>query len=405
VNIVDCRQNMDSHMPTSPTDTIDRDALISACQAIIRIPSETGEEAEVAAALVAVMNELGYDEAYTDANGNVIGRIEGIADAPSVMLNGHIDHVPAGDMVDPFSGDLVDAARWGGEGQAIYGRGTCDMKCNVVAATFAAAAVKKAGHTGGDIIVVADVEEEIDSPKGVQSVIEDGLTADYGINVEATNGGVYLGHRGKLEFMLTVRGRTSHASEPSNGINAISEAMKYVAAYEAYAQTLPDDDLMGPATAVAVGMHSAPDNGTALVPDRCHIRLDRRYVRGETPESCETEIREVMSKVSPALDEPWTLELFNHYPLMFTDRDNPVVKAAINAMTQVHDETPRVSAWRFGVNGTFMAAAGIPTVGLGPGDEIWAHTPEEHILVEDLVSTTQALALAIAEITNTKATT
>jgi len=268
-----------------------------------------------------------------------------------------------------------------------------------VAAAFAAAAVKAAGRVSGDVVVVADVEEEIDSPNGVTSVIAGGLRTDYGINVEATNGGVYLGHRGKLEFMLTVRGRTSHASEPGNGINAISETMRYLSAFEEYARSLPREDLMGPATAVAVGIHSMPDNGSALVPDRCQVRLDRRYLRGETPESCEAEIRAVLGSVPPAIDAPWTLELFNHYPLMYTPEDSPVVAAAIEAMRRVRGQTPPVGAWRFGVNGTFMAAAGIPTVGLGPGNETWAHTPDEHILVQDVVETAQALALAIATIT------
>jgi putative selenium metabolism hydrolase len=303
-------------------------------------------------------------------------------------------------MVDPYSAALVDAERWGEEGLAIYGRGTCDMKGNVVAAIFAAALLKAGGRRpGGDVIVVADVEEETDSPKGVASVIERGVRADYGISVEATNGAVHLGHRGKLEFMLTIRGRTAHASEPGNGINAISEALRYTAAFEAYARSLPDDPLMGPATGVVVAVHSSPDNGTALVPDRCDVRLDRRYVRGETPESCEAEIRAVLSAVSPAIEPPWTLHLFNHYPLMYTPEDSPIVAAAVKAMERLHGRRPVLGAWRFGVNGTFMASAGIPTIGLGPGDERWAHTPDEHLLVADLVGAARALALVISEIT------
>jgi len=387
-------------MLEAPASLIDQDALIRACRDIVRIPSETGAEAGAAAFLAALMRELGFDSVEIDGNGNVIGRIRGTGAGPSVMLNGHLDHVPPGDMPDPFSAALVDAGRWGEAGQAIYGRGTCDMKCNVVAAVFAAAAVKAGGKgPHGDVVVVADVEEEIDSPNGITSVIAGGLRTDYGINVEATNGGVCLGHRGKLEFMLTVRGRTSHASEPGNGVNAISEALRYVAAFEDYAQSLPKDDLMGSATAVVVGFHSMPDNGSALVPDRCELRLDRRYIRGETPESCEAEIRAVLATVMPAIDAPWTLELFNHYPLMYTPEDSPVVAAAIEAMTRMRGRKPLVGAWRFGVNGTFMAAAGIPTVGLGPGNETWAHTPDEHILVRDIVETAQALALAVSMIT------
>lgn len=380
---------------------IRRDALVAACQAVIRIPSETGQEAAVARFVVKLMTDLGFDEARIDQNGNVLGRIRGTGSGASVMLNGHIDHVPAGDMEDPFGATIEDAAQWGENGLAIRGRGSCDMKCNVISAIFAAAAVREAGlNTGGDILVVADVEEETDSPNGVKSVVAGGMRADYGISVESTNGGIYLGHRGKVEFELVVRGRTSHASEPGRGINAVTEAMRYLAAFEAYAKTLPTDPLMGEASAVAVSIRSYPDNGTAVVPDRCVLRLDRRYVRGETPESVEAGLRAALDAVTPAIERPWMLTLFNHYPLMYVEKNNPVVQAAITAMEAATPGPARVSAWRFGVNGTFMAEAGIPTVGLGPGNETWAHTPDEHILIDDLVETTKILARTLVTISH-----
>ncbi len=382
---------------------IDDDWLIRSCQDIVRCPSETHDEARAADLTRTLMVELGYDDAKIDRNGNVIGTISGRGNGPSVMLNGHLDHVPAGDMTDPFSGALVDAARWGETGQAIYGRGTCDMKANVVTAVFAAAAVKRAGlRPGGDIVVVADVEEEIDSPKGVKSVVEDGLRTDYGISVEATNGAVCLGHRGKIEFEAAIKGRTCHASEPNNGVNAIFQALPYLRAVEEAAVSLGHDDFLGAATMTVTGLHSHPDNGSAIVPDRCVMRVDRRYVRGETAASCEAELRSLFRSV--ASDDPaWDLALVNHYPLMYTEPDTVLVDTTIRAVQQMTGQRPAVTAWRFGVNGTFMADAGIPTVGLGPGNEIWAHTPDEHILVDDVLTTARTLASLVAMLT--KATT
>jgi len=384
---------------------IDRADLIRSCREIVRIPSLTGDEAESAAFTRDLMVHLGFDAVEIDGNGNVIGTIAGHGDGPSVMLNGHLDHVPVGAMEEPFSAKLVEGARWGEPGQAIYGRGSCDMKCNVVSAIHAAAAVKAAGlRPCGDVIVVADVEEETDSPKGVASVVARGVRADYGISVESTRGGVYLGHRGKIELDLVVRGRTSHASEPSNGINAIYEALRYAEAIRAYGDGLPSDDLLGRATVTLTGFHSHPDNGSALVPDEVRIRIDRRYVRGETPQSCEAELRDVVARAAgPDHGDQWSLNLFNHYPLLFTEPDNPVVREAVRALEATTGTTPRLAAWRFGVNGTFMAAAGIPTVGVGPGDEIWAHTPQEHICVDELHMVTRALARLIAGITRARA--
>lgn len=380
---------------------IDTSALIAACQKVVQIESLTGQEAGVAQFVAEQMRKLAFDDVRIDDNGNVIGTVFGDGTGPSVMVNGHIDHVPVGAMQNPFSGEIVDAARWGESGQAIFGRGSCDMKCNVISAVHAVGALKRSGlKPGGDVIVVADVEEETDSPKGVKSVIEGGLRADFGISVESTRGQVYLGHRGKLEFEVCFYGRTSHASEPSNGINAIYLSTGFISALEDYATTLREDDLLGPATVVVTGMHSFPDNGTAVVPDLVKMRVDRRYIRGESEESCLSELRQILDATyGEAEQETWSAEIINHYPLMFTPQTSPVAQAAIVAALNVDESAPVISAWRFGVNGTFMNAAGIPTIGLGPGDEKWAHTPEEHIGTDDIINATRKIARAVMALT------
>ncbi len=380
---------------------IDKDDLIEACQKVVQIESLTGEEHEVALFVAQQMRAQHFDKVEIDRNGNVIGTVFGDCSGPSVMVNGHIDHVPVGAMQNAFSGELVDASRWGEEGKAIFGRGSCDMKCNVIAAVHAVGALKRAGlKPGGNVIVVADVEEETDSPNGVKSVIQGGLRADFGISVESTKGQVYLGHRGKLEFEVKFIGRTSHASEPSNGINSIYLSTGFIDQLQRYAEGLAHDDLLGPATVTITGMHSWPDNGTAVVPDLVTMRVDRRYVRGESPAGCQAEIEGILRSTNQNGERAqWTVELINHYPLMYTPEDSPVARAAIIAAEDVDGSKPAISAWRFGVNGTFMNEGGIPTIGLGPGDEKWAHTPEEHIGTRDITEATRKIARAVLAVT------
>ncbi|MBM7324679.1 M20/M25/M40 family metallo-hydrolase [Agrobacterium sp. S2] len=368
-------------------NSLDGDRMVAACQEVVRTPSLSFEEGDVAKIYARHLNELGFDSVEIDPNGNVIGVLRGEGNGPSLMVNGHIDHVPAGEMSDPFSGDLVDASRWGEEGLAIYGRGTCDMKCNVMASAYAIASIKKAGvKLRGDVVFVADVGEEVDSPLGVPSVIARGVRTDYGLNTESSRGRVHIGHRGKIDVEITVHGRTSHASEPGNGINAVFEAVPFLEALQQYANGMKNDDVLGPATVTLISMKSSPDNGTAVVPDRCIIRVDRRYVRGETAETCERELRDILDRISSMNSGfKYDLNVIVHYPLMWVEPNNPVVQAALRARESITGEPDSVASWRFGVNGTFMCAAGIPTVGLGPGNEKWAHTPDEHILVADLV--------------------
>lgn len=368
-------------------NSLDTARMIAACQEVVRTPSLSFEEGEVAAIYARHLEELGFDSVEIDRNGNVIAVLRGEGNGPSLMVNGHIDHVPTGEMKDPFSGELVDAARWGEEGLAIYGRGTCDMKCNVMASAYAIAAIKRAGvKLRGDVVFVADVGEEVDSPLGVPSVIARGVRTEFGLNTESSRGRVHIGHRGKIDVEITVHGRTSHASEPDNGINAVFEAAPFLDALRQYAKTMKNDDVLGPATVTLISMKSSPDNGTAVVPDRCIIRVDRRYVRGETAQSCEHELRDILARIASGNPNfRYDLNVIVHYPLMWVDPDSPVVKAALRARASITGQPEAVASWRFGVNGTFMCAAGIPTVGLGPGNEKWAHTPDEHILVADLI--------------------
>ena len=366
---------------------VDADELVRACQRLVRIPSLSRQEEAVAKEFAAILGELGFDEVELDRHHNVVGRLAGSGSGPCLMVNGHLDHVPPGAMADPYSAAIVDGARWGEPGPAIYGRGTCDMKCNVAAAAFAVGVLRRAGIAlRGDIVLVADIAEEIDSPDGVKSVIESGVTADYGLSVEATRLGVYLGHRGKVEYELTVAGRTSHSSEPSRGVNAIYLAQPLIAALREHAASLPEDPVMGGATLAVTQIASSPSGGVPVVPDRCVVRVDRRYLPGETPDQVSLELEALVSRLAREVDGfACDVSLVNHYPLMHIPPDHALVAAARAARRLVRDDDPAPAAWRFGVNGTFMAAAGIPTVGLGPGDEAYAHTPEEHVPIGDLV--------------------
>jgi acetylornithine deacetylase/succinyl-diaminopimelate desuccinylase-like protein len=87
---------------------------------------DSGEESRNADLLTSYLEGSGIDiERYEPVAGraSVVGRIEGRdPDAPSLLLMGHTDVVPAnadGWERDPFGGELVDGEVWG--------RGAIDM--------------------------------------------------------------------------------------------------------------------------------------------------------------------------------------------------------------------------------------------------------------------------------------
>ncbi len=375
---------------------LDMEGMIRACQEVVRIPSPSGQEADVARFLAERLSALGADAVEVDDHSNVVAVFRGGGTGPSLMFNGHLDHVPPGDMPDAFSGAIVDASRWGETGEAIYGRGSCDMKCNIVAAAYALGSIRRAGIAlKGDAILVADVQEEIDSPLGVQSVLARGVRADYGLSVESTNLQVYVGHRGKVEFEVDVYGRSSHSSEPEKGLNAIYEMVRALQALGSLGEGLPADPLLGRASLAPIDIAAYPGGGVAVVPGRCTVRVDRRYVRQETPAECLLQLQEVLGRVEGL---SFAISQVNLYPLMYLDPDHSLVKSLLRCRERALGDPGRVGAWRFGVNGTFMAQAGIPTAGFGPGDEVWAHTSEEHVLVDDLLKAAKVYIMATLDL-------
>jgi succinyl-diaminopimelate desuccinylase len=314
------------------------------------------------------------------------------------MFNGHLDHVPPAGMEDPYDARLVAVPVAAGATLAIRGRGSCDMKANVAAGAFAAAFLDPAQLTGGTFVFTADVQEETDSPLGVPSLLARGVGAEYGISSESTGLAVYLGHRGKIQVDVTVSGRSSHASTPTDGRNAVYRAIPFLQAFEAMPGSLPADELFGQATITVTGIASEPDTDVAVVPSSCTIRLDRRYVPGETPEGCLAEIAELVDRVASDHGFAASVELVNVYPLMSIDREHELVRRGAAAVAAVTGAEPALGTWRFGVNATFISAAGIPTIGIGPGNEDYAHTPEEHVPVDELVRSSRIYARLIEDL-------
>ncbi len=371
--------------------------LVAFAQRLVRTPSLPGEEREAAELVASELRRLGYREVEVDEHGNVVGVFG--RGPPRLMFNGHLDHVPPAGMDDPYGAELVDGARFGEDGPALRGRGSCDMKANVAAGAYAPAFLAGgADSLRRAYVFTADVREEVDGPEGIQALLARGVRAELGLSGESTALDVAIGHRGKMRLELVVSGRSSHASEPGAGENAVFRALPLLAALERAGGELRADPLFGLATLTVTGIESSPAGETAVVPNECRIRIDRRYVPGETPESCLEELDALVARVAAEHGLRAELRLLDVYPLMRTDADHPLVGAARRAVEAATGRAPAVVAWRFGVNATFMNAAGIPSVGIGAGHERYAHTADEHVPVGELVQAARAYALLVEDL-------
>ena len=187
-------------------------------RAMLSHPSESCEEGEVVACIKAEMESLGYDEVKVDGLGNVMGFM-GEGDK-IIAIDSHIDTVGIGNIenwdADPYEGYETD--------EIIYGRGGSDQEGGMASATYAAKMMKDMGliPEGYKIMVVGTVQEEDCDGMCWQYIYnKDGIKPEFVISTEPTDGGIYRGHRGRMEIRVDVHGTSCHGSAPDRGDNAI----------------------------------------------------------------------------------------------------------------------------------------------------------------------------------------
>ncbi|MBI2287694.1 MAG: M20/M25/M40 family metallo-hydrolase, partial [Chloroflexi bacterium] len=274
------------------------DDVTAFAQRLVQTPSISGQEQDIARLIVDEMKKLGYDEAFTDAIGNVVGIIRGSGQGENVMFNGHMDHVDPGRLAawehDPYGGIIA--------GGYLYGRGACDMKGAIASQVYAASLIKKLGLAHrGDILVTAVVQEEPAECLGMAHLCDVTLTRrsiriDSVVSGEPTDLKLVLGNKGRVELEVTTVGRTSHASAPWRGINAVYKMLPVLAKVQALDATLPGHELLGKST-ISLTIISCSPGQLSVIPDLCTVSLDRRLTLNETADSALAQIETILREV------------------------------------------------------------------------------------------------------------
>lgn len=367
------------------------DQALSFARDLIRIPSLSGAEGDVAARVLTEMRDLRFDDVWVDELGNVIGVVRGVAHGPTVLLNSHLDVVSEGDPEEwehpPFAGDVADGF--------LHGRGAMDIKGPLAIQTHAAAALR--GKAPGDVVVAHTVLEERGG-LGMEGLLDEGsVTADVVILGEATRGDICIGHRGRAELQVVLHGRAGHASAPERARNALDLLPRALDAVQDLAAEQGADSVLGPATIAATDVETSPSSHN-VIPDRVTLTLDWRTLPGATSDQLIAEARTaILRRLGEAPDDDRvevrvTTEPQRTYtgivrnrdmftPGFLLDREHPVAKAASEAVGSRDGKGPAVvRPWTFATDGGWTCGVhGIPTVGFAPGEEGFAHTNRERL--------------------------
>ncbi len=368
---------------------------------MIRIPAFSTKEKEVVERILKEMQDIGMDEAYIDPLGNVIGRI---GYGPKVIaFDAHIDTVYPGDLslwdFDPFDAHIKDGKVWG--------RGSVDQEGGMASMMTAARIIKdlKLGDKLSVYFTGTVMEEDCDGLCWQYIIKEDKIKPEMVVITEPTNLNIYRGHRGRMEMQVHVKGLSCHGSAPERGDNAIYKISRIALEIEKLHERLRKDEFLGKGSVCVTEVYFTGPSQCA-VPDSARIHLDRRLTWGETKDSAVAEVKEAC-RLAGHPDAEIEVLVYNeaaftglvyptekYYPTWVTPLDSPWVQSAAKAYEATLGHEPKIDKWTFSTNGVAIAGMhGVPCIGLGPGNEIYAHAPNEACPVEHL---TQAAAFYAA---------
>jgi succinyl-diaminopimelate desuccinylase len=377
-----------------------RDDVLNFTRRLVRTPSLPGDEGQVAGLIKAEMERLGFDEVTTDQVGNVVGWMRG-GDGPTALFNGHMDHVDPGDVAGwnspPYSGDTVEDALWG--------RASVDMKGGLAAMIYAAGLVRQHNLAlPGTLIVACAVMEEIGG-LGTRALVER-LKPSFAVVGEPSNGKLMRGHRGRVELVVRVTGRSVHASVPEQSINPHYALADFLVQLKGL--PMAQDALFG-ASSVAPTLYVTDQSSANVTPGEARLTLDWRNVPQETPEQIIAKLSSMVAESVPPGAES-QVDVVRHrvrtytgyeedfpsiFPSFVLPEDHPTLGAAQSILSETLQRHIAVDTWQFATDGGHLMAAGVPTIGFGPGDPALAHTNRESLPVSMLLeAVTGYLALA-----------
>jgi acetylornithine deacetylase/succinyl-diaminopimelate desuccinylase-like protein len=334
----------------SVDSSIHENEVISLLEEIVRVPSYIGVkdgERKVAQILASYFESNGI-ESNIEAVGagvNILASLgAGIEGAPSMMLNGHLDTVPTGNMsIPPFEAMVREGI--------LYGRGACDMKGGLASMASALVALKRSQLNIEGTLLFAGVSGEESGSPGTRRIVQKGPRTDCAIVGEPTHLKIGGASQGMVYARIVVKGKAAHGSAPWKGINAIEKATKIVACMN---KSLPRvlkskrHMLLGsPSYNLGVMRAGTQPN---IVPDQCIIM--------------------------PAMDTPI---------------DATFVKCLSRAAEEVRGKSELVGL-SGSTDGNLLSEGGVPSVVFGPGDLEKAHSADECVDLEEVIDAAEIYA-------------
>jgi acetylornithine deacetylase len=312
------------------------------------------------------------------------------------MINFHLDVVPANPAswtFDPWKATVKDGI--------LYGRGACDMKGGAAAALFAVKTILESGiRLKGDLIVAGVVEEE-GPGMGALAVQARGVRADACIVPEPTSLSLTTAVTGGVYGTITVSGRSSHATSPWNGVNAIEKASVVLQGFEAWRKLrrqIPVDSLYAlnpdtPAAACVTNIARTDGGSMGVLPWIVTLNIRATVMPGEDPNDIARDLKKTILSVTEkdswlAKNPPvFALQIWGgrSYPASLPT-DHALSRTLSESFSRVVGKTPEFRGLVSPADMQILinVEPSTPALMFGPGDIKAAHSDDEGVPIEEL---------------------
>ena len=322
-------------------------------------------------------------------------------DGPTIALNAHGDVVQPGEgwTTDPYGAEIRDGV--------MYGRGVAVSKSDIATYAYALRALEASGAPlRGTVELHITYDEEAGGLVGPGWLLANAISKpDFAISAGFSYS-VVVAHNGCLHLEVRIEGKSAHAARPDTGVDALEAATRILSGlyelrkgYAGVHSKIPGIDH----PTLVVGLIKGGIN-TNVVPDVVTLRLDRRIIPEESPDTVEHDLTQWLLQAGAALPgiRLTVRRVLLARPFVPVAGQEKLVTALQRHAHEVLGEAIPTNGVPIYTDARLYTEMGIPTVlyGAGPRSLLEAngHRADEKLVLEDLRKATQVVALTLAEL-------
>ncbi len=356
---------------------VNQERLVNEFLELVQIDSHSSKEGKIAKVLVKKLEELGLEVKVDDAGekvggetGNVIGKLKGSKEGPTILFSSHMDTVKPGEGVKPVIKDGV-----------IYSDGTTilggDDKAGIAAVLEAIKVIKENNIEHSDIEVVFSIWEE-GGLFGAKNLDTSKINAEYGFVLDSGGSPGEIIVKGPAQDKVNAKiiGKPAHAGlVPEEGVSAIMIASKAINTMK----LLRIDE----ETTANVGVISGGEATNVVTPE-VNVKAEARSLSEEKLNAQTQHMVETFEKAAADLGGKVEMDVERMYPAFNVDPEDEIVKKMQEVFNTMGLES-NITSTGGGSDTNILNSYGIKAINLGIGEKK-PHTLEEHLHIKDLVN-------------------